>query len=83
MRDLDTGPLALPVGGVFHRDPEIHSGSPVFAGTRVPVQTFIEYLQGGYNIDEFLDHFPSVRRDQAVGFLEMLAQAVLARGARG
>ena len=83
MRDLDHGPVALPDGDVFHRDPEIHSGSPVFTGTRVPTQTFIEYLQGGYDIDEFLDHFPSVRRDQAIGFLEMLAQAVLAREARG
>lgn len=71
--------MARSDGDVFHRDPEIHSGSPVFAGTRVPVQIFVEYLQGGYDIDEFLDHFPSVRRDQAIGFLEMAAHAVLAK----
>jgi uncharacterized protein (DUF433 family) len=51
----------------------------VFVGTRVPVQTFVEYLEGGYDVDEFLDHFPSVRREQVIGFLEMAAQAALAR----
>ena len=75
----ESRPIALPDGSVFHRDPEIHSGTPVFVGTRVPVQTFVEYLEGGYDVDEFLDHFPSVRREQAIGFLEMAAEAALAR----
>jgi uncharacterized protein (DUF433 family) len=77
MTDLDTRPLALPDGSVVHSDPEVHSGVPVFVGTRVPVQTFVEYLEGGYDLDEFLDHFPSVRREQAVTFLEQATQAYL------
>ena len=46
--------------------PGIMGGTPVFAGTRVPVQTLIEYLEAGETIDDFLDGFPSVRRDQVV-----------------
>lgn len=60
------------IGSVVHSDPEIRSGTPVFMGTRVPVATLIEYLEGGDDLDEFLDHFPSVRREQAVAFLEAL-----------
>jgi uncharacterized protein (DUF433 family) len=77
MTDLDARPLALPDGSVVHSDPEVHSGTPVFVGTRVPVQTFVEYLEGGYDLDEFLDHFPSVRREQAIAFLEQATQAFL------
>lgn len=77
MTDLDARPLALPDGSVVHSDPEVHSGMPVFVGTRVPVQTFVEYLEGGYDLDEFLDHFPSVRREQAITFLEQATQAYL------
>lgn len=49
---------------------EIMGGTPVFAGTRVPIQTLIDYLVAGDSIDEFLDGFPSVRREQVVEFLE-------------
>jgi uncharacterized protein (DUF433 family) len=66
---------------VVHSDPRIHSGAPVFVGTRVPVQTFVDYLESGYDLDEFLDHFPSVRREQAVAFIEQAAEALLARTA--
>ena len=66
---VDSRPVALPDGSVVHSDPEIHSGTPVFVGTRVPAQTLIEYLEGGYTLDEFLDNFPSVRREQAIAFL--------------
>ncbi len=55
---------------VFHRDPEILGGTPVFVGTRVPFRNLIDYLEGGYSLDEFLDSFPSVSRDQAVSALE-------------
>jgi len=79
MIDIDTRPLALPDGSVVHSDAQIHSGTPVFVGTRVPVETFIEYLEGGYTLDAFLDHFPSVRREQAVAFLQQPAGALLAR----
>jgi uncharacterized protein (DUF433 family) len=77
MTDLDSRPLALADSSVVHSDPEIHSGAPVFVGTRVPVQTFLEYLEGGYDLDEFLDHFPSVRREQAIAFLEQASKALL------
>lgn len=51
-------------------DPEILGGIPVFAGTRVPVKNFTDCLEAGDSIDEFLDDFPSVSRDQVVEFLE-------------
>ena len=50
--------------------PDILSGTPVFAGTRVPVQSLIDYLEGGETIDDFLAGFPTVKRDQVVAFLE-------------
>ena len=56
---------------VVHSDPDILGGTPVFVGTRVPVKTLFDYLEGGDSLDEFLDHFPSVRREQAVGALEL------------
>lgn len=56
---------------IVSRSPKILSGTPVFAGTRVPVETIFDYLAGGHTLDEFLDDFPTVRREQA---LELLAQ---------
>jgi uncharacterized protein (DUF433 family) len=50
--------------------PDVLGGTPVFAGTRVPVQTLIEYLEGGDTIDDFLEGFPTVTRQQVVAFLE-------------
>jgi uncharacterized protein (DUF433 family) len=50
--------------------PDVLSGTPVFAGTRVPVQVLIDYLEGGETIDDFLAGFPTVRREQVVAFLE-------------
>ncbi len=50
--------------------PDILSGTPVFAGTRVPVQALIDYLEGGETIDDFLEGFPTVKREQVVAFLE-------------
>jgi uncharacterized protein (DUF433 family) len=55
---------------VICRDPEVMSGTPVFCGTRVPVQTLIEYLEAGDSIDEFLEGFPTVTREQVIAFLE-------------
>ena len=52
---------------------DIMSGTPVFAGTRVPVQALVEYLEGGETIDDFLAGFPTVRREQVVAFLEEAA----------
>ncbi len=56
---------------VVHSDPEILGGTPVFVGTRVPVKTLYDYLEGGDSLDEFLNDFPSVSRDQAVAALEL------------
>jgi len=55
---------------VVTSSPDILSGTPVFAGTRVPVQALIDYLEGGETIDDFLTGFPTVRRGQVVAFLE-------------
>ena len=63
---------------VYHSDPEVLGGTPVFTGTRVPVQTLLDYLEGGDTLDEFLDGFPGVSREQAVTFLEMAKDALLA-----
>jgi uncharacterized protein (DUF433 family) len=52
------------------RDPEIMGGTPVFSGTRVPVQTLLDCLAAGDSIDEFLEGFPTVTRDQVIAFLE-------------
>ncbi|MEX0728117.1 MAG: DUF433 domain-containing protein [Planctomycetaceae bacterium] len=58
--------------------PEVMSGTPVFAGTRVPVQTLIEYLEGGESIDDFLEGFPTVTREQVIAFLEEARARVVA-----
>ena len=59
-------------------DPEIMSGAPCFAGTRVPIQNLIDYLEGGDSIDEFLDGFPTVSREQVISFLEEAKTRMLA-----
>ena len=58
-------------------DPEIHSGAPVFAGTRVPVKTLFEHLEAGDSLEVFLDDFPSVSRELAVAVLERARAALL------
>lgn len=50
---------------------DVLGGTAVFAGTRVPIQTLLDYLEAGDSIDDFLDGFPSVKREQIVSFLEM------------
>lgn len=54
---------------VISRSPDIMGGAPVFAGTRVPVQTLLDYLEAGETIDEFLAGFPPVKREQVIAFL--------------
>jgi uncharacterized protein (DUF433 family) len=63
---------------IVHSDPEIVSGTPVFVGTRVPAQALLDYLEGGETLEEFLDDFPSVSREQAIAFLEEAGRALLA-----
>ena len=55
---------------VIHSDPQVLGGVPVFAGTRVPLRALIDYLEAGDSLNEFLDDFPSVTREQAVAALE-------------
>jgi uncharacterized protein (DUF433 family) len=62
---------------IVHSDPEILGGTPVFVGTRVPVQTLFDYLEGGDTLDEFLRQFPSVRREQAIAALELARDSLL------
>jgi uncharacterized protein (DUF433 family) len=61
-----------------HSDPEILGGTPVFVGTRVPFQTLLDYLEGGETLDEFLENFPTVTREQAIAALEQAKEALLA-----
>ena len=62
---------------VVHSNPKILSGTPVFIGTRVPVQSLFDYLEGGDTLDEFLRQFPSVKREQAIAALEYARDSVL------
>ena len=55
---------------IICRSPDIMGGAPVFCGTRVPVQTLLDYLEAGESIDEFLAGFPSITREQVIQFLE-------------
>jgi uncharacterized protein (DUF433 family) len=66
---------------VIHIDAEILGGTPVFVGTRVPVQALIDYLEGGHPLADFLDDFPTVTREQAIAALEQ-AKELLADSAR-
>ncbi len=59
-------------------DPEIMSGAPCFAGTRVPIQNLIDYLEGGDSIEDFLEGFPTVSREQVIAFLEQAKARMLA-----
>jgi uncharacterized protein (DUF433 family) len=63
-------------------DPEIMSGTPCFAGTRVPIQNLIDYLEGGDSIEDFLEGFPSVSREQVIAFLEEAKECMLAAAAK-
>lgn len=59
-------------------DPEVMSGTPVFRGTRVPIQTLLDHLEAGESLEVFLANFPTVSRQQAVRFLELAGEAVVA-----
>lgn len=62
---------------VVHSDPKIMSGTPVFVGTRVPVRSLFDYLEGGETLDDFLRQFPSVSRDQAIAALDLARDRLL------
>jgi len=56
--------------GIVHSDPEIMGGTPVFVGTRVPLQNLIDCLEGGESVEDFLEAFPTVKRGQAIAVIE-------------
>jgi uncharacterized protein (DUF433 family) len=64
---------------VIVKNPEILGGVPVFAGTRVPFQALLDYIEGGQTLDEFLDHFPTVSREAPIAALEEAKALVLAQ----
>jgi len=72
----------VPSERVIHSDPETLGGTPVFIGTRVPLQALIDYLEGGHPLSDFLDDFPTVSREQAVAALEQAKELLLAHSAR-
>jgi uncharacterized protein (DUF433 family) len=63
---------------VIHSDPEILGGTPVFVGTRVPLQALIDYIEGGHTLEKFLDDFPSVPRELAIAALEQAKRHLIA-----
>lgn len=64
---------------IVHSNPNILGGTPVFVGTRVPVQALLDYLEGGDTIESFLDDYPTVKREQAIAFLEEAGRALVAK----
>ena len=66
------------VDEVVSVDREVMSGAPVFRGTRVPIQTLLDHLESGASLEVFLDDFPTVPREQAIRFLELAGEAVVA-----
>jgi uncharacterized protein (DUF433 family) len=68
---------------IVHRDPEILSGTPVFRGTRVPIRSLFDYLEGGDILDEFLRQFPTVQREQAIALGHVRQGGVNRDGVRG
>lgn len=65
------------MGSVIHSDPEILGGTPVFVGTRVPVQSLFDHLKAGDSIGDFLEGFPSVRREQVIAVIEASRKELL------
>ena len=61
----------MKVEQVINQNPDIHGGTPVFTGTRVPIESLIDHLKAGESLDDFLEGFPSVSRQQAITFLEI------------
>lgn len=61
-------------GPIISRDPEVMGGTAVFAGTRVPVKALFDYMETGDTVESFLDDYPGVSKDQAIGLLEMARQ---------
>lgn len=69
--------LMVQDSSIISSSPEIMSGTPVFSGTRVPAQTLLDYLKAGESIDDFLDGFPTVTREQVIAFLQEAGKQIL------
>jgi uncharacterized protein (DUF433 family) len=69
------------ISQLVNRNPNILGGRPVFAGTRVPVETLFDYLEAGDSLEVFLDHFPTVERAQAVALLRVMKEIALSQAA--
>jgi uncharacterized protein len=76
----DDRPIGLAARTVIESDPHIRAGAPVFAGTDVPVQAFLDSIEGGWSLDEFLERFPRVRREQLIEMLREGTRALVAQG---
>ena len=64
---------------IISSSPEVMGGTPVFAGTRVPIQTLLDYLKAGESIDDFLEGFPTVAREQVIALLEEVERQLISR----
>jgi len=67
----------MTVADIVSSDPDVQGGATVFTGTRVPLKNLIDYLEAGDSIEQFLDDFPSVRREQAIAALELAKEALV------
>ena len=76
-RDTERVPPSDPRAGLISVDPERHSGTPCFAGTRVPIQDLFDYLAGGDNLETFCESFPTVSREQAQRVLSLSEDRLL------
>jgi uncharacterized protein (DUF433 family) len=77
-RSAPTKATPMTESSVVHSDPNILGGTPVFVGTRVPVQALIDYIEGGHSLNEFLDDFPTVTHDIAIAALEQAKAHLIA-----
>ena len=68
---------------IIYSDPELMGGTPVFRGTRVPIKNLIDYLEAGDSLDIFLEHFPSVTRQNAISVLELAKEMLIAKPPSG
>ncbi|MEL6552572.1 MAG: DUF433 domain-containing protein [Cyanobacteria bacterium J06621_11] len=69
----------LQIASIISVSPDVMSGTPVFAGTRVPIQTLLDYLKAGDSIDDFLDGFPTVTKEQVLGLLEEAGKQLISK----
>lgn len=81
MAEQSPPPMVTEADEVIKRSADVLGGAAVFAGTRVPIKTLLDYLEAGDRLDDFLADFPTVRREQAVRVLELAGKALLAQAA--